>query len=220
MTVSNATPHRGLHGAPCPCGPARSGSRSGLLTAFSAVACRAGARACSHGRSPRIAPMPRASIRPSSCPARIAVSNIDFKRGDGGAGRLILRFSGAGAAAGPAQRRSTGRHRRRQRPAAGNPAKPLDVTDFATPVQRIDARAERRRHPAGAEHQRRLRVDGLPDRQRVRRRDRAACGAARRRGRRQRDGRRPASPAPAPRLQRHARSPSTSRTCRCARCCS
>ena len=42
---------------------------------------------------------PAASADPAKqLPGAIAVSNIDFKRGDGGAGRLILRFSGDGAA--------------------------------------------------------------------------------------------------------------------------
>ena len=38
-----------------------------------------------------------ASIPAKQVPGAITVSNIDFKRGDGGAGRLILHFSGDGA---------------------------------------------------------------------------------------------------------------------------
>src|SRR5688500_8732779 len=42
---------------------------------------------------------PTPSLDPGKqLPGTIAVSNIDFKRGDGGAGRLSLRFSGTGAA--------------------------------------------------------------------------------------------------------------------------
>nr|WP_310056141.1 type IV pilus secretin PilQ family protein [Lysobacter niabensis] len=74
-------------------------------------------------------------------PGAISVSNIDFKRGDGGAGKLILRFSGDGAAP---DLRSTGSTvtinvGNAQLPA--NLQKPLNVTDFATPVQSIDARS-------------------------------------------------------------------------------
>ncbi|WP_460732439.1 type IV pilus secretin PilQ [Lysobacter tyrosinilyticus] len=73
-------------------------------------------------------------------PGTISVSNIDFKRGDGGAGKLILRFNGDGAAP---DLRSTGSTvtinvGNAQLPA--NLQKPLNVTDFATPVQSIDAR--------------------------------------------------------------------------------
>ena len=108
---------------------------------------------------------PPASLDPAKqLPGAIAVSNIDFKRGDGGSGRLILRFSGDGAV--PDLRTQGSRVivnvGNAKLPAALQ--KPLDVTDFATPVQRIDAARQRRRHQAGAQHQRQLRIDGLPDR--------------------------------------------------------
>ncbi|HST45198.1 MAG TPA: type IV pilus secretin PilQ [Luteimonas sp.] len=72
-------------------------------------------------------------------PAAVSVSNIDFKRGDGGAGKLILKFSGDGAmpdlqTLGPNVVVNVGN--------ASLPAglqRPINVTDFATPVQRIDA---------------------------------------------------------------------------------
>lgn len=72
-------------------------------------------------------------------PAAVSVSHIDFKRGDGGAGKLILKFSGDGAmpdlqTLGPNVVVNVGN--------ASLPAglqRPLNVTDFATPVQRIDA---------------------------------------------------------------------------------
>ncbi|MFD0739206.1 type IV pilus secretin PilQ [Lysobacter koreensis] len=84
---------------------------------------------------------PAASADPAKqLPGAISVSNIDFKRGDGGAGRLILRFSGDGAAP---DLRTQGSNvvidvGNAQLPA--NLQKPLNVTDFATPVQRIEAR--------------------------------------------------------------------------------
>ena len=74
-------------------------------------------------------------------PGAVSVSAIDFKRGDGGSGKLILRFSGDGAAPDLRNMGSTvvvdiGNA---QLPAALQ--RPINVTDFATPVQRIDARA-------------------------------------------------------------------------------
>lgn len=70
--------------------------------------------------------------------AAVAVSSIDFKRGEDGAGRLIMRFSGDGALP---DLRTQGSNvvidvGNAQLPA--NLQKPLNVTDFATPVQRID----------------------------------------------------------------------------------
>ena len=74
-------------------------------------------------------------------PGAVTVSAIDFKRGDGGSGKLILRFSGDGAAP---DLRSMGSSvvvdiGNAQLPAALQ--RPINVSDFATPVQRIDARA-------------------------------------------------------------------------------
>ena len=74
-------------------------------------------------------------------PGAVTVSAIDFKRGDGGSGKLILRFSGDGAAP---DLRNMGSSvvvdiGNAQLPASLQ--RPINVTDFATPVQRIDARA-------------------------------------------------------------------------------
>ncbi len=74
-------------------------------------------------------------------PGAVSVSAIDFKRGDGGSGTLILRFSGEGAAP---DLRNMGSSvvvdiGNAQLPASLQ--RPINVTDFATPVQRIDARA-------------------------------------------------------------------------------
>ena len=74
-------------------------------------------------------------------PGAVTVSAIDFKRGDGGSGKLILRFSGEGAAP---DLRNMGSSvvvdiGNAQLPAALQ--RPINVTDFATPVQRIDAHA-------------------------------------------------------------------------------
>ncbi|WP_144898168.1 type IV pilus secretin PilQ [Luteimonas cucumeris] len=72
-------------------------------------------------------------------PGALAVSDIDFKRGDGGAGKLILRFSGDGAV--PDLRKDGSNVIVDVGNASLPPAlqKPLNVTDFATPVRQIDA---------------------------------------------------------------------------------
>src|SRR5688500_776343 len=118
----------------------------GLLAGMSAVNA---ATPASHGT---FTPTFIAQLAPAAAPAlsndpakqlpgTISVANIDFKRGDGGAGKLILRFTGDGAAP---DLRSTGSTvtinvGNAQLPA--NLQKPLNVTDFATPVQSIDARS-------------------------------------------------------------------------------
>ncbi len=76
---------------------------------------------------------------PAAMPA-ISVTDIDFKRGDGGSGKLILRFDGDGAAP---DLRTQGGNVVINLGSAILPAslqRPLNVIDFATPVQRIDAR--------------------------------------------------------------------------------
>ncbi|MEN5060397.1 type IV pilus secretin PilQ [Luteimonas sp. TWI1416] len=70
----------------------------------------------------------------------VSVTDLDFKRGDGGSGKLILRFDGEGAA--PDLRTQDG-NVVINLGGATLPAqlqRPLNVVDFATPVQRIDAR--------------------------------------------------------------------------------
>ncbi|MCL6618191.1 MAG: type IV pilus secretin PilQ family protein [Thermomonas hydrothermalis] len=72
-------------------------------------------------------------------PDAVSLAAIDFKRGDGGAGKLILRFSGEGAAP---DLRTQGSNvvvdiGNAQLPAALQ--RPINVVDFATPVQRVEA---------------------------------------------------------------------------------
>ncbi|MEO6104500.1 MAG: type IV pilus secretin PilQ family protein [Pseudoxanthomonas sp.] len=84
----------------------------------------------------------------------LEISNIDFKRGDGGSGRLILRFNGKGAMP---DLRNQGSSVIVDVGNAALPAalqRPLNVVDFATPVQRVDA------HSAGAGSQLVLSTDG------------------------------------------------------------
>lgn len=72
-------------------------------------------------------------------PAALEISNIDFKRGDGGAGRLTLRFNGNGAMP---DLRNQGSSIVVDVGNAVLPValqRPLNVVDFATPVQRVEA---------------------------------------------------------------------------------
>ncbi|MFA6986992.1 MAG: type IV pilus secretin PilQ [Arenimonas sp.] len=82
------------------------------------------------------------TVDPSKrAPSTLHVSNIDFRRGDNGAGRVILRFDGAGAAT---DMRNDGKQvlvdvSNAQIPE--NLRRRLDVTDFATPVVSVEPRA-------------------------------------------------------------------------------
>ncbi|MGV8941984.1 MAG: type IV pilus secretin PilQ, partial [Lysobacter sp.] len=115
----------------------------GAVAAFTAV----------HATEPMVGPSglatfaigqvaPVSSLDPSKQVAgTISVSNIDFKRGDGGAGRLILSFSGEGAAP---DLRNQGSKVVINVANASLPAslqRPLNVSDFATPVGHIEARS-------------------------------------------------------------------------------
>lgn len=95
------------------------------------------ATGCASAAATSPVPVAADEAKPSSA---VAVSQIDFKRGDGGAGRLILRFSGEGAAP---DLRTQGANVVVDIGNATLPAelqRPINVADFATPVQRIDAR--------------------------------------------------------------------------------
>ncbi|MEO7252167.1 MAG: type IV pilus secretin PilQ, partial [Arenimonas sp.] len=74
-------------------------------------------------------------------PSTVNVSNIDFRRGDNGAGRIILRFDGAGAAP---DMRNDGKQIVVDVSNAQIPEslrRRLDVTDFATPVISVEPRS-------------------------------------------------------------------------------
>jgi type IV pilus assembly protein PilQ len=116
------------------------GLASGLLAAVSAVSAAPSASMAGPGMLAMAQVAAATAQDPAKqVPGALSVSNIDFKRGDGGAGRLILHFSGDGATPdlrnqGSSVIVSVGNA---QLPASLQ--KPLNVTDFATPVQRIDA---------------------------------------------------------------------------------
>ena len=87
----------------------------------------------------------------------ISVTKIDFKRGEDGSGRLILQFDGQGASP---DLRNQGNSVVVDVGNATLPAelqRPLNVVDFATPVQRIDAK------PSGQGAQLVLSTTGLFD---------------------------------------------------------
>ncbi|MCD9027003.1 type IV pilus secretin PilQ [Luteimonas sp. BDR2-5] len=133
MTVSNARrpqPNR-----------VRSPMRAGLLgLAIGSIAAFGGVHAAqpaaAQGGSHTFA---MAQAATAAVPA-VSVTDVDFRRGDGGSGKLILRFDGDGAAP---DLRTQGGSVIVNLGSATLPAslqRPLNVTDFATPVQRIDAR--------------------------------------------------------------------------------
>ncbi len=111
----------------------------GLICAITAVqAAPAGAVAPSLVALAQVAPA--ASADPAKqLPGTISVTSIDFKRGDGGAGRLILHFSGDGAMPDLRNQGSSVVVNVGNARLPSSLQKPINVTDFATPVQRIDA---------------------------------------------------------------------------------
>jgi len=101
----------------------------GLLSALSAV----------NAATPAPAPAAQAG---QQAPAVSAITDIDFKRGDGGSGKLILRFDRDGAMP---DMRSTEAGVIVDIGNATLPAhlqRSLNVTDFATPVQSVQALAQ------------------------------------------------------------------------------
>jgi type IV pilus assembly protein PilQ len=130
MTVTNVQRQRPA-ARPLPLKAGLAGLVVGLCAALGSTAWAAPATTGSMGT---VAVDPAKTL-----PSTVSVSSIDFKRGDGGAGRLILHFSGDGAAP---DLRTQGASVLVDIGNAQLPAslqKPIDVTDFATPVQRIDA---------------------------------------------------------------------------------
>lgn len=101
----------------------------GLLSALSAV----------NAATPAPAPAAQAG---QQAPAVSAITDIDFKRGDGGSGKLILRFDRDGAMP---DMRATDAGVIVDIGNAKLPAhlqRSLNVTDFATPVQQVQALAQ------------------------------------------------------------------------------
>ncbi|MFE0501448.1 type IV pilus secretin PilQ [Lysobacter soli] len=116
----------------------RSGSIGLLIGAIAAVS-------AVHAATPAPAApttvAPPASLDPSKqLPGTVEVSNIDFKRGSDGSGRLVVKFSGDGAAPDLRNQGQSVVVNVGNAKLPNSLRKPLNVVDFATPVQRIDAR--------------------------------------------------------------------------------
>ena len=111
---------------------------AGLVSAFGAVHAQQPAATASYFAVAQSA-APVAVDPAKHVAGGLAVSSIDFKRGDGGSGKLIMRFTGDGAM--PDMRKQGSDVVINVGNASLSPAlqRPLNVTDFATPVQRIDA---------------------------------------------------------------------------------
>nr|WP_238382934.1 type IV pilus secretin PilQ family protein [Lysobacter segetis] len=86
-----------------------------------------------------VAPAP--SLDPAKqLPGAVSVADIDFKRGDDGAGRLVVHFSGDGAMPDLRKVGSSVIVDIGNAQLPDNLRKTLDVSDFATPVTRVDPR--------------------------------------------------------------------------------
>lgn len=111
---------------------------AGLVSAFGAVHASQPAASAPYAAIAQAA-VPAAVDPAKHTPGGLAVSSIDFKRGDGGSGKLIMRFSGDGAAPDLRKQGSNVVIDVGNVNLSSALQRPLDVTDFATPVQRIDA---------------------------------------------------------------------------------
>ncbi len=138
MTVLNAKSLRPAR-RPLPTRATMVGLAAGLLAAIGGVnAAQPAMQTHAMPTAPYAAPV--SSFDPGKqIPGAISVSNIDFKRGDAGAGRLILHFSGDGASPDLHNQGSSVIVTVGNAQLPTSLQKPLNVTDFATPVQRVDA---------------------------------------------------------------------------------
>ncbi len=101
----------------------------GLLAAASA------AGATSPGQQASAAPVAATAAQ------GVSVSNIDFRRGEDGAGRLIVRFDGQGATPDLRNQGDTVVVDVGNATLPASLQRPLNVVDFATPVQRVEAQS-------------------------------------------------------------------------------
>jgi type IV pilus assembly protein PilQ len=89
-----------------------------------------------------VTPTAQATSPAAQSASAVSVSNIDFRRGEDGAGRLVIKFDGQGAAP---DLRNQGDSVVVNVGNATLPAslqRPLNVVDFATPVQRVEAQSK------------------------------------------------------------------------------
>ena len=133
MTVTQA--QRARHARFLPGRAALAGLAAGMLAAFSVQATPATSALPLMAAST----LPAATDPARALPGAVSVSKIDFRRGEGGAGQLVLSFSGDGAMPDLHNESSGVVIDIGNASLPSSLQKPLDVTDFATPVQRIDA---------------------------------------------------------------------------------
>jgi type IV pilus assembly protein PilQ len=132
MTAFNAK--TGRTARPSLLGARSAGLAVGLLAAMS------GLHAAPQSAAPVVAPVP--SLDPGKqLPGVVSVDAIDFKRGQDGSGRLIVRFSGEGAVPDLRKQGTSVVVDVGNASLPANLGKTLDVTDFATPVRRVSPRA-------------------------------------------------------------------------------
>jgi type IV pilus assembly protein PilQ len=136
MTVTNAKRLRIVRALPSRAGVA--GLAAGLLAAFGGVQATPLPVGSTVGAIAQSA-VPVAVDPARQVPGALSISRIDFKRGDGGAGQLILHFNGDGAVPDLHTAGSTVVVDVGNATLPPQLQKPTDVSDFATPVQRIDA---------------------------------------------------------------------------------
>jgi len=135
MTVTKAQRARYARFLPGPA--ALAGLAAGMLATLPALAAPA------PGSLPlplmAAAGLPAAADPARQLPGAVSVSKIDFRRGEGGAGQLVLSFSGEGAMPDLHNEASGVVIDIGNATLPPSLQKPLDVSDFATPVARIDA---------------------------------------------------------------------------------
>ena len=134
MTVTYAKRQRLARALPSRAGVA--GFAAGLLAAFGSV--QAAPLPAMQAVTAMAQVAPANSMDPGRrLPGTISVSDIDFNRGDGGAAKLTIRFSGPGALVDMQDRGGTLIIEMPNVALPGNLRQPLDVADFATPVENI-----------------------------------------------------------------------------------
>ncbi|MGH8031377.1 MAG: type IV pilus secretin PilQ [Luteimonas sp.] len=132
MTVSNAKCPQPNRRAP-PLGAGVIGLAVGLVCALGVVQAAASTSLLAMAQAAMIAVDPA-----KQSPSAVTVTSIDFKRGDGGSGKLIVRFSGDGALPDLRTQGASVVVKVGNAILPANLQRPLNVTDFATPVQRIE----------------------------------------------------------------------------------
>ncbi|HVI25573.1 MAG TPA: type IV pilus secretin PilQ family protein [Xanthomonadaceae bacterium] len=134
MTVLNANSQRPAR-RPLPARATLCGLAAGLLAAVGGV----------HAAPPAMHPSNAPAVVANTddpakqLPGAVTLSDIDFKRGDGGAGRLILHFSGEGAQPDLQREGSSVVVQIGNATLPDSLRKSLDVSDFATPVRSVNA---------------------------------------------------------------------------------